>query len=200
VFQPLSAVRQDAVETLRACHFVQGHARHFEADNGIRKGDVRKQVHSNACKPGLDRLTPRTRRCPEARVTAGAAAAARAATAGLHSLMRGRTPRAGRPPRKERLWRAIWSGMLPFGLVSIPVRLYSATEQRHPAFQQFQKDTGDRIRNVRVNEHTEDTPRVRTPRGLTPPDRDGNLARGIGCAPSRPTHLVARTVTGLPVL
>ena len=32
-----------------------------------------------------------------ARVTAGAAAAARAATAGLHSLMRGRAPRAGRP-------------------------------------------------------------------------------------------------------
>jgi DNA-binding CsgD family transcriptional regulator len=32
---------------------------------------------------------------------------ARAAVAGLHSLMRGRAPRAGRPPRKERLWRAL---------------------------------------------------------------------------------------------
>ena len=50
--------------------------------------------------------------------------------------------------------RAIWSGMLSFGLVSIPVRLYAATRARRPAFHQFQKGTAGRIRNMRVNEHT----------------------------------------------
>jgi DNA end-binding protein Ku len=50
--------------------------------------------------------------------------------------------------------RAIWSGMLSFGLVSIPVRLYAATRARRPALHQFQKGTAGRIRNMRVNEHT----------------------------------------------
>jgi DNA end-binding protein Ku len=50
--------------------------------------------------------------------------------------------------------RAIWSGMLSFGLVSIPVRLYPATEARKPTFHEFQKDTGHRVRYVRVNEQT----------------------------------------------
>ena len=50
--------------------------------------------------------------------------------------------------------RAIWSGMLSFGLVSIPVRLYAATKARGRPFHQFQKGTADRIRNLRVNEHT----------------------------------------------
>lgn len=50
--------------------------------------------------------------------------------------------------------RAIWSGMLSFGLVSIPVRLYAATKTRRPVFHQFQEGTADRIRNLRVNEHT----------------------------------------------
>jgi DNA end-binding protein Ku len=50
--------------------------------------------------------------------------------------------------------RAIWSGMLSFGLVSIPVRLYAGTRARRPAFHQFQKGTAGRIRNLRVNEHT----------------------------------------------
>lgn len=35
---------------------------------------------------------------------------------------------------------SIWSGVLSFGLVSVPVELYSATEAHEPAFHQFQKD------------------------------------------------------------
>jgi non-homologous end joining protein Ku len=31
--------------------------------------------------------------------------------------------------------RAIWSGVVSFGLVAIPVELYSATEPHRPAFQ-----------------------------------------------------------------
>lgn len=52
--------------------------------------------------------------------------------------------------------RAIWSGMLSFGLVSVPVRLYSATQSNEPAFHQFEKGTADRIRYQRVNERTGD--------------------------------------------
>jgi DNA end-binding protein Ku len=50
--------------------------------------------------------------------------------------------------------RAIWSGTISFGLVSIPVELYSATEAHEPTFHQFQKGTDDRIRYQRVNERT----------------------------------------------
>ena len=52
--------------------------------------------------------------------------------------------------------RAIWSGVLSFGLVSVPVRLYSATEAHQPAFHQFEKGTADRVRYQRVNERTGD--------------------------------------------
>src|SRR5216684_917329 len=50
--------------------------------------------------------------------------------------------------------RAIWSGVLSFGLVSVPVQLYSATEAHEPTFHQFEKGTSDRIRYQRVNERT----------------------------------------------
>lgn len=50
--------------------------------------------------------------------------------------------------------RAICSGTLSSGPVSIPVRLCAATKARGPAFHQFQKGTANRIRNLRVNEHT----------------------------------------------
>jgi DNA end-binding protein Ku len=50
--------------------------------------------------------------------------------------------------------RGIWSGVLSFGLVSVPVELYSATETHRPAFHEFQKGTADRIRYQRVNERT----------------------------------------------
>jgi DNA end-binding protein Ku len=50
--------------------------------------------------------------------------------------------------------RAIWSGTLSFGLVSIPVELYSATVDRTIHFNQFEAGTSDRIRNKRVNERT----------------------------------------------
>jgi DNA end-binding protein Ku len=52
--------------------------------------------------------------------------------------------------------RAIWSGVLSFGLVSVPVELYTATEAHGPVFHQFEKGTSDRIRYQRVNERTAD--------------------------------------------
>src|SRR6185312_3803704 len=50
--------------------------------------------------------------------------------------------------------RAIWSGSINFGLVSIPVGLYSATDDHTISFHQFQRGTADRIRYQRVNERT----------------------------------------------
>ncbi len=52
--------------------------------------------------------------------------------------------------------RAIWSGVLTFGLVSVPVEMYSATEAHGPVFHQFEEGTADRIRYQRVNERTTD--------------------------------------------
>ena len=50
--------------------------------------------------------------------------------------------------------RAIWTGSVSFGLVNVPVGLYSATEDHTVHFSQFERDTPNRIRYKRVNEHT----------------------------------------------
>ncbi|MFC9283677.1 Ku protein [Streptomyces collinus] len=52
--------------------------------------------------------------------------------------------------------RAIWSGVITFGLVTVPVGLYTATEDHTVHFHQLQRGTSDRIRNRRVNERTGD--------------------------------------------
>ncbi len=49
---------------------------------------------------------------------------------------------------------AIWTGSLSFGLVSVPVGLYSATEDKTVHFNQLQAGTADRVRNRHVNERT----------------------------------------------
>ncbi|MEU6280987.1 Ku protein [Streptomyces sp. NPDC047028] len=50
--------------------------------------------------------------------------------------------------------RPIWTGVLTFGLVTLPVGLYTATEDHTVHFHQLQRGTSDRIRNKRVNERT----------------------------------------------
>ena len=49
---------------------------------------------------------------------------------------------------------ALWKGSISFGLVNIPVSLYSATTDRSIRFNQFEAGTTDRVRNQRVNERT----------------------------------------------
>jgi DNA end-binding protein Ku len=46
--------------------------------------------------------------------------------------------------------RSIWKGAISFGLVSIPVKLYSATEEKDVAFHQVHRTDGGRIRYKRV--------------------------------------------------
>lgn len=48
--------------------------------------------------------------------------------------------------------RAIWSGAISFGLVSIPVKLYAATTSQTVRFHQIDADTGARVRQQRVSE------------------------------------------------
>lgn len=50
--------------------------------------------------------------------------------------------------------RAIWSGAVSFGLVAVPVKLYSATASKKIAFHQVDRKTGARVRNKRVSERT----------------------------------------------
>jgi DNA end-binding protein Ku len=49
--------------------------------------------------------------------------------------------------------RAIWTGSISFGLVNVPIKLYSAVHSHNLQFNQF-GPTGDRIRNKRVSEKT----------------------------------------------
>jgi DNA end-binding protein Ku len=52
--------------------------------------------------------------------------------------------------------RAVWTGSLSFGLVNVPVALFTATEEKSIRFNQFQAGTSDRVRMKRVNERSGD--------------------------------------------
>jgi DNA end-binding protein Ku len=51
--------------------------------------------------------------------------------------------------------RAIWSGAISFGLVNVPVKLYSATSPKSVRFHQLSSKTGVRIRQKRVDPSTD---------------------------------------------
>lgn len=50
--------------------------------------------------------------------------------------------------------RAIWSGSISFGLVNIPVKLYSAVSRKSVRFNQLDSESGTRIKQKRVNADT----------------------------------------------
>jgi DNA end-binding protein Ku len=50
--------------------------------------------------------------------------------------------------------RAIWSGAISFGLVNIPVKLYSAVSRKTVRFHQIDAESGQRIRQQRVSQAT----------------------------------------------
>jgi DNA end-binding protein Ku len=50
--------------------------------------------------------------------------------------------------------RAIWTGSISFGLVNVPVKLYSAQKKQDVHFHQLDEATGARVRNKRVSEKT----------------------------------------------
>ena len=46
--------------------------------------------------------------------------------------------------------RAIWKGAVSFGLVNVPIRLYSATENHDVQFRQVHREDGGRIKYQRI--------------------------------------------------
>jgi len=45
--------------------------------------------------------------------------------------------------------RSIWNGVISFGMVSIPVKLYTATENKDISFNLLHKDCGERLKQLR---------------------------------------------------
>ena len=50
--------------------------------------------------------------------------------------------------------RAIWTGSISFGLVNVPVKLFSAVSPKDVRFNQLEEGTGARIRQKRVSAET----------------------------------------------
>jgi DNA end-binding protein Ku len=50
--------------------------------------------------------------------------------------------------------RSIWSGAISFGLVNVPVKLYSAVSRKTVRFNQLNAETGNRIQQKRVDPET----------------------------------------------
>jgi DNA end-binding protein Ku len=62
----------------------------------------------------------------------------------------------------QKMARAVWSGTITFGLVSVPVRLYPATRRQDIRFHEIDRSSGQRIRHQKV---VEAVPTLPSPRG-----------------------------------
>ena len=78
--------------------------------------------------------------------------------------------------------RAVWSGTISFGLVSVPVRLYPATRRQDIRFHEIDQSSGQRVRHQKVVEvaPTPTLPRERgrerdAPTSTLPPERGREL-------------------------
>jgi len=58
----------------------------------------------------------------------------------------------GHERHNQKMARALWSGTISFGLVSVPVRLYPATRRQDIRFHEIDRASGQRIRHQRVVE------------------------------------------------
>src|SRR2546429_8546474 len=69
--------------------------------------------------------------------------------------------------------QAVWTGSISFGLVSIPVKLYPATEPKDVRFHLYDRRSGKRIRYERVTRDYE-------PPTFTPETSDGSRGESPG--------------------
>ncbi|MEA2399914.1 MAG: end-binding protein Ku [Thermoleophilaceae bacterium] len=79
--------------------------------------------------------------------------------------------------------RAIWSGAISFGLVNIPVKLFSAVSKKTVRFHQIDAESGGRVRQKRVGPDGEEIPYEQIVKGyeigpdryvtITPEELDG---------------------------
>src|SRR2546430_12591867 len=67
--------------------------------------------------------------------------------------------------------RAVWSGTISFGLVSVPVRLYPATRRKDVRFHEIDRSSGQRVRHQKVVEVAAPTPTLLRERGREIPAR-----------------------------
>ena len=74
--------------------------------------------------------------------------------------------------------RAIWKGAVSFGLVSVPVKLYAATESHDVSFRQVHAKDGGRIKYQRVC------------------SLDGESARDLAIAVAAEVSALLRSMTG----
>lgn len=97
--------------------------------------------------------------------------------------------------------RPIWSGVITFGLVTVPVRLVAAVRDRPVRFHRLQRGTGDRVRDRRVNERTgERVGHEDVVRGYDPGDGAYVVAEPEeleGIAPGRAQVIEVRGFVGL---
>ena len=69
--------------------------------------------------------------------------------------------------------RPLWTGVISFGLVSVPVKAYSATRDTSIRFHQLDRETGARIKNQRISSATGE------------PIADDQIVLGYEVAPGR---------------
>jgi DNA end-binding protein Ku len=75
--------------------------------------------------------------------------------------------------------RAVWSGTISFGLVSVPVRLYPATRRKDVRFHEIDRSSGQRIRHQKVIEVAPTMPSSRGGGNLVPPSQAERGSVGI---------------------
>jgi DNA end-binding protein Ku len=94
--------------------------------------------------------------------------------------------------------RAVWTGSIGFGLVSIPIRLYNATEQRDVRFHLFDRSSGRRIHYQRVAgrpDEAESTPPEPVPSG--PPREEAEPTRPAAPEAASPPQRMERRTTSV---
>ena len=69
--------------------------------------------------------------------------------------------------------RPTWTGVVSFGLVSVPVKAYTATRDRNIRFHRVERETGGRIRQQNISSATSE------------PVRDDDIVLGYEVAPGR---------------
>ena len=92
--------------------------------------------------------------------------------------------------------RAVWSGTISFGLVSVPVRLYPATRRQDIRFHEIDRSSGQRIRHQKVVE-VAPTPTLARERGRDMSDRGPENVRPYPA--SSPREVASLPATPLPV-
>lgn len=54
--------------------------------------------------------------------------------------------------------RAMWSGAISFGLVTVPIKLYTAVRKQSVKFNQLDRETNSRVKQKRVNSEGDEVP------------------------------------------